>query len=217
MRCLSQFVKSRFLPGVLQVVFLFSGFLSESRALCWCPLCPHFLGFLPSCSILHSMEDEFLTTLRLWLTWSLGRRCGCTGDCVVVLLRLVAWLRLNGSVRLATGVGAGQRSNDAFGAISRVLKVIGCVGFLLFLLKGEKEKVNKCNHVKRSSSVGPLCLGQKAKKSTAEAPPSLTPQVDVVGLLRGLGCSEAVLAEVQGRLAPEPKARTPGARASQVS
>ena len=40
------------LPGVLQVVFLFSGFLSESRALCWCPLCPHFLEFLPSCSIL---------------------------------------------------------------------------------------------------------------------------------------------------------------------
>ena len=71
--------------------------------------------------------------------------------------------------------------------------------------------------MKRSSSVGPLCLGQKAKKSTAEAPPSLTPQVDVVGLLRGLGCSEAVLAEVQGRLAPEPKARTPGARALKLA
>ena len=36
--------------------------------------------------------------------------------------------------------------------------------------------------------------------------------MDVVGLLRGLGCSEAVLAEVQGRLAPEPAVRTPGER-----
>ena len=58
---------------------------------------------------------------------------------------------------------------------------------------------------------------KKAKKSTAEAPPPLTPHVDVVGLLRGLGCSEAVLAEVQGRLAPEPKARTPGARALKLA
>ena len=56
---------------------------------------------------------------------------------------------------------------------------------------------------------------KKAKKSTAEAPLPLTHHV--VGLLRGLGCSEAVLAEVQGRLAPEPKARTPGARALKLA
>ena len=58
---------------------------------------------------------------------------------------------------------------------------------------------------------------KKAKKTTAEAPLPLTPSVDVVGLLRGLGCSEAVLAEVQGLLAPEPKVRTPGARALKLA
>ena len=46
--------------------------------------------------------------------------------------------------------------------------------------------------------------------------PPLTPSVDV-GLLKSLGCSEAVLAEVQGRLAPEPKVRTPGARALKLA
>ena len=58
---------------------------------------------------------------------------------------------------------------------------------------------------------------KKAKKTTADAPLPLTPSVDVVGLLRSLGCSEAVLAEVQGRLAPEPKVRTPGERALKLA
>ena len=58
---------------------------------------------------------------------------------------------------------------------------------------------------------------RKAKKTTADAPLPLTPSVDVVGLLKSLGCSEAVLGEVQGRLAPEPKVRTPGARALKLA
>ena len=46
--------------------------------------------------------------------------------CGVVQLQLVEWWKLSGSVRPAIVEGAGRRNRDAFGAISRGLKAIGC-------------------------------------------------------------------------------------------
>ena len=90
--------------------------------------------------------------------------------------------------------------------------------------KGQQQQQREMQFLGRAPLPGPQFSTaptwrppKKAKKTTTDAPPPLTPSVDVVGLLRGLGCSEAVLAEVQGRLAPEPKVRTPGARALKLA
>ena len=85
--------------------------------------------------------------------------------------------------------------------------------------KGQQQQQRETQFLGRAPLPGPQFSKaptwrppKKAKQTTVTAPTPLTPSVDVVGLLRGLGCSEAVLAEVQGRLAPEPAVRTPGER-----
>ena len=88
--------------------------------------------------------------------------------------------------------------------------------------KGKGQQHREVQFPGRAPLPGPIMAPtwrppKKAKQPLVEAPHPLTPSVDVVGLLKSLGCSEAVLAEVQGRLAPEPKVRTLGERALKLA
>ena len=148
--------------------------------------------------------------------------------CGVVRLKSVKWLKLSGSVRPAIVEGAGQRNRGAFGAISRELKATKCEEPLPLIPRegrGKDSNRGRCSFLEGAPLPGPQFTmaptwrpPKKAKQPSVEVPPPLTRNVDVVGLLKSLGCSEAVLAEVQGRLAPaEPKVRTPGERALKLA
>ena len=153
--------------------------------------------------------------------------------CGVVRLKSVEWLKLSGSVRPAIVEGAGQRNRGAFGAISRGLKATGCEEPPPLIPRegrGKDSNRGRCSFLEghRCQSLSSPWLRRgglpRKPKSTRwrflsrSRPLPLTPNVDVVGLLKSLGCSEAVLAEVQGRSAPaEPKVRTPSERALKLA
>ena len=85
--------------------------------------------------------------------------------CGVVQLQLVAWLKLSGSLRRAMVEVLAQRNRDAFGAISRGLKVIGFEGPLPFILREGKGKGS--NKGRCSFLVGHRCQAPGERLSSS--------------------------------------------------